>query len=624
MTGTNSTHPFSLLPDQAEKQLVGMLHFQTLEKGSLIFEQGITRVEDLWILSKGDACFFFETHQGRKLEGTLEQGDHFGSLSLIFNQGVAIRSLETVEKCKFARLPAQPFMEALEQYPRFAEYFDACFGKSMRNPAFQAMMADQQEGRDASLPFFNRPIRSAFTPSLISCSADTPVKEAAEKMSQNNTSAILVKKDKGAYEGIVTDADLRAKVVSKNLDINTPVSSIMSSPVARVSADSQVFEAFLNMVKDDLRHMAVSGSTGQTAGIIRQKDMISAQASSNFFLYKQIQTAKSMKHLEGFHTRMAQLLFDPIRNGANPEYVTRLITTFSDAVAGRIIQFTLDELGPPPCKFVFLIMGSQGRQEQTLVSDQDNAVLFEDTQDIKSATTYFNHFSELVCDRLDAAGFQFCTGGNMAKNEKWCQPLSQWKSYFDTWIRAANPERLLHSSIFFDFRGIWGETALADQLKSHLLASVGQWPGFLRNMTENAIFFKPPLTLFGRFILESKGPNKGRLDVKHAMLPIVDFIRIHALKNKIAETNTLTRMFRLYLRHTLTRKEHADLVRAYNVLMNIRFLNQMTAIMEEQREPDNHINPENISSLDQSLLKEIFKRAAGLQDRLSVEFTGVI
>jgi CBS domain-containing protein len=400
----------------------------------------------------------------------------------------------------------------------------------------------------------------------------------------------------------------------------------MSSPLVSISSDSQVFEAFLVMIQQDKRHLAVYGKSGEISGIFTEKDLISAQTRATFLLIKSIKAAQTMADLENIHSKLEMMLLDPIRNGANAEYITRLITTFSDAIIEKVIAFSLEEAGPAPCKFVFLTMGSEGREEQTLISDQDNAIIFEDIDDrqaAQAAKTYFDHLSQLVCSRLNTAGYQFCDGDNMAQNPKWCQPLSVWKQNFTRWIRTGNPEDLLYSSIFFDFRGTWGEMKLSDNLKTHLLNSIQGWSGFLRHLTENALYFRPPLGRFGKFLVESEGENKNAFDIKQAMLPLIDFTRVYALKNKISQTNTLTRLFRLYTKNILTNKEYNDIVQSYNYLMDLRFRRQITTIMDEEKKPDNYINPGNLSYLDQQMLREIFKMTEKIQQRLHYDFTGI-
>jgi len=475
--------------------------------------------------------------------------------------------------------------------------------------------------------FFNQPVSAIFRANIATCPLDTPVNQAAQKMSRSNASAILVKDDSRQIAGIVTDADLRTKVLAENLTSDTPVSKIMSSPVITISSDCLVFEAFLAMIGKDKRHLAVRGESGAVSGILTEKDLIAAQTKDAYLLLKTITAAKTMDELKNFHARMCRMLLDPIDNGIKPEVITRLITTFSDAILKKIMAFTLEEVGPAPCRFVFLTMGSEGREEQTLVSDQDNAIVYADpASDTESAAAaaYFSRLADRVCDRLDMAGYRFCEGNNMAKNPKWCQPLSVWKKYFHTWIRKAKPEDLLYSSIFFDFKGTYGDLTLSSQLKDHLFESIRGWSGFLRNMTENALYFRPPIGLFGKLKKATDGRHKNAFDIKYAMLPITDVTRVYALKNNIYQTHTLKRLFRLYTRHAITAKEYHNLVQCYDFLMKLRFRRQITNIMDEGTPPDNFINPDNLSSLDRHMLKEIFKTIENFQQKLNMEFTGVV
>jgi CBS domain-containing protein len=488
-------------------------------------------------------------------------------------------------------------------------------------------MGSEMKTDQSHMTFFNQPVSAIFRPNIATCPMDTPVHKAAQKMSRHNASAILIKDAARKITGIVTDADLREKVLAENQSADTPVSAVMSSPVITISADCQVFEAFLTMIDKDKRHLAVCGKSGDISGIITEKDLISAQTRSTFLLLKSVTSAKNMADLENIHAKMCRMLLDPINNGVNPEVITRLITTFSDTILEKIMAFSLAETGPPPCAFVFLTMGSEGREEQTLVSDQDNAIVYADPaseSEAAAARAYFARLAGLVCSRLDMAGYRFCDGNNMAQNPKWCQPLSVWKQYFHTWIRKAKPEDLLYSSIFFDFKGTYGDLSLARKLKTYLFEAISGWSGFLRNMTENALYFRPPIGLFGKLRVESEGKHKDAFDIKYAMLPITDVTRVYALKYAVSQTNTLHRLFRLYTKHAITAKEHHNIVQSYNFLMKLRFRRQITNIMDEGTEPDNYINPDNLSHLDRHMLKEIFKTIENFQQKLNMEFTGVV
>lgn len=617
---------FSTLSKSEEQTLYNAFSYEKYKKGTLVFVQEISRVEKLFIISKGSVAYYFEQDNTQPLKGTLLPGDCFGGLSILFNDAMAIHTLRPLEETVFLTIDTTAFAGLCKKNKGFREYFTNEFGRCMLNKTFAHIIARQVLNKALNLPFFNQPISAIFRPNIATCTDLTTIHEAALKMSKHNSSAILVKSDTHEIQGIVTDADLREKVLAQNISPLAPVSEILSAPLMSISSDSQVFEAFLAMIQKDKRHLAVYGKSGDISGIITEKDLISAQTRSTFLLIKSIKAAQTMAELENIHSKLEIMLLDPIRNGASAEYITRLITTFSDAIIDKVITFSLAEAGPPPCKFVFLTMGSEGREEQTLISDQDNALIFEDLGNIeavKSAKTYFDHLSQLICTRLDMAGYQFCDGDNMAQNPKWCQPLSVWKQNFTRWIRTGNPEDLLYSSIFFDFRGTWGEIHLSDSLKTYLLNSIQGWSGFLRHLTENALYFRPPIGRFGKFLVDSEGENKDAFDIKQAMLPLIDFTRVYALKNKITQTNTLTRLFRLYTKNILTNKEYHDIVQSYNYLMDLRFRRQITTIMDEETKPDNYINPGNLSYLDQQMLREIFKMTEKLQQKLHYDFTGI-
>ncbi len=626
MKKTRMRPPFSLLSDIQDKDLSSYFTYENYPSNGVIMVQEITRVAKLYVLSKGAAWFYFEQDGKKSLSGQMAPGDTFGGLSILFNSGMAIRSLVTEEESVFLTVDATAFLALCNENSNFLKYFSDAFGLLMRDRAFADIIARRFQDRDLNLPFFNQPISAIFRPNIATCPQSTTAGEAAKKMSRHNASAILIKDDAKNVTGIVTDADLREKILAKNLPSSTPVGGIMSSPLISMSADSQVFEAFLTMIQKDKRHLGVTGKSGNITGILTEKDLIASQTRSTFLLIKAIKSARDLSEIENVHEKLCFMLLDPIRNGANPEYVTRLITTFSDAVIEKIMELCLKEAGDPPCSFVFLTMGSEGREEQTLISDQDNAIVFEDLEDpLESdrAKSYFDNLSKLVCSRLDQAGYRFCSGDNMAQNPKWCQPISVWKGYFKQWIRAGKPEDLLYSSIFFDFKGTYGNLVLAHELKQYLLDTIQGWSGFLRNLTENTLYFKPPMGMFGKFIVEPDGPHKDSLDIKYAILPIVDFSRVYALKNRISQTNTLVRLFRLYTKHALTSKEYTDIVQAYNFLMNLRFRRQITTIMDENLKPDNFINPGNLSHLDRHMLREVFKMIEKMQQKIGIEFTGV-
>jgi len=617
--------PFSSLPEKAKEDLLSHFSSETIKKDTILLAQEISSIEKFLVLSQGSAQYYFEQNNEKTLRGRLNEGDNFGGISILLNDAVAIRTLKVLENSVFLSLDANIFLKTCTEFEEFKAFFTNAFGKLMLNKSYAGIIARQIKDKEFNLPFFNQPISAIFRPNIVTCPHDATINEAAQKMAKNSSGSIFIKDEKGKVDAIITDADLRNSAIAERLDVGHPASAIVSSPVVSVPADSQVFEAFITMIGEDKKYLAVSSKANDIIGTISDKDLIAAQAKSTYLLIKTIQSAKNVNQLENMHSKMALMLLDPIRNGANPEYITRLITTFSDAILDKVIEFSIATLGSPPCKFAFMIMGSEGRAEQTLISDQDNGLIYEDLENDKDkayASEYFGKLAELVCNHLNTAGYKFCDGDCMAKNPKWCQPLLNWKKYFHHWIYQGSHEDLLNSSIFFDFRGVWGDLELTDQLKSFLLDSVEKRAGFLRHLSENALHFKPPIGLFSKLVVESKGEHKDSLNIKWAMQPIVDLARVYSLKHGIVQTNTLTRLFRLYTKHVFTNEQYIDLVQSYNYVMHLRFLRQITTIIDEEKPPDNYINPNNLSYLDNAMLKEVFKKIEQLQGKLKSEFIG--
>jgi len=290
-----------------------------------------------------------------------------------------------------------------------------------------------------------------------------------------------------------------------------------------------------------------------------------------------------------------------------------------------LINFAIEEIGPPPVKFAFMIMGSEGRKEQTLKTDQDNAIIFEDVnkENLESVNAYFLKIGEHVCNMLDKIGYDFCKGDIMAKNPKWCQPVSIWKKYFKEWIYNANSDALLQISIFFDFRFGYGDIGLVNELRENLFDVLGNGKGFFKYMAANTTHFRVPIGFFGNFIVESKGKFKNTFDIKKPMMLVVDFARVYALQNKISATNTMERLELLCKKNAISESDYNDISHSYSYMMNLRFINQINGIINEGGEPNNHINPKKLSRIEQQTLKEIFKKIETWV-KLQQDYLGVI
>jgi CBS domain-containing protein len=592
----------------------------------VLFHQGRGKVEHLYIVSKGAAERYFEENDEKRLRGLLGEGDMYGGISLLLNKGLPIRTLKTTEDSQFYQLPEEIFFDICKQHESFSDYFTDTFGKRMLDRSYAEIMSSNFRSQEDATQFFNLPVENIYNRELVACDQNLPIQAAAAIMTEHNTSSIFIREPGADLVGVVTDNDLRKKVTATGLDILKPVGEIMSSPLRTISSNALVFEALLEMMQQNIKHLGVLDTNNQVSGVITNRDLLKIQGQSPVFIVREISGAKLINQLVQIRRQVPQLVQTLINTGAKAQNITRFLTTVSEAVLEKIIGFALDEMGPPPVKFVFMVLGSEGRKEQTLKTDQDNAIIIEDVSDSSrdEVMAYFLSFGEKVCAWLNDAGYDFCKGGVMAQNPQWCQPLSKWKRYFSEWIHTAEPEALLQASIFFDFRGAYGDLDLIDELRNHLFASLEGWPGFFRHLTENALYFTPPIGFFRNFLVESKGEHRDTFNIKAAMQPVVDYARIYALNHHIDETNTFERLDHLLNQKKISAQEHNELETAYSYLMQQRFATQVKLAMDENSEPDNYINPKHLSRIEQTTLKEIFKRIEKFQGKLGFDFTGQV
>ena len=618
--------PFSFLPEEEIDGIAAAISVIYQPEGTELFRQGRGKVDHLYIISKGAAERYYEENDEKRLRGLLGEGDMYGGISLMMNNGIPIRTLKTTEDSQFYLLPKDDFLDICKKHEVFSDYFTDTFGKRMLDRSYAEIISSNFRPREDASQFFNLPVEDIYNKELVACDQDLPIQAAAAIMTEHSSSSIFIREPGADVVGVVTDNDLRKKVTATGMDILKPVSAIMSSPLRTVSSNALVFEALMEMMQQNIKHLGVRDAHNRVTGVITNRDLLKVQGQSPVFIVREISGAKLVNQVVQIRRQVPRLIQTLINTGAKAQNITRFLTTVSEAILEKIIGFALNEMGPPPARFAFMVMGSEGRKEQTLKTDQDNAIVIEDVpkNSRDEIMKYFLSFAEKVCTWLDEAGYDFCKGGVMAQNPQWCQPLARWKKYFTQWIHTAEPEALLQASIFFDFRGAYGDMDLVDELRQHLFASLEGWPGFFRHLAENALFFTPPIGFFRNFLVESKGEHRDTFNIKAAMQPVVDYARIYALNYKIPETNTFERINQLLDREKISPQEHNELETAYSYLMQQRFANQVKAAMDGSSQPDNYINPKHLSRIEQTLLKEIFKRIEKFQGKLSFDFTGQI
>ncbi|MCB9057034.1 MAG: cyclic nucleotide-binding/CBS domain-containing protein [Calditrichae bacterium] len=623
----SSVAPFSYLSGDILSEISTSLQQSHLKQDTILFTQSVTKVENLCIVQKGALEIYYDDGDKKSLQGFLGEGEIFGGISMLLNNDLSIRTVRVHEDSTLLLLPKKTFLGLCKNNSEFSAFFTDSFGKRMLDKSYAAIISKSSAAQiDSGLSVFNEKISTIANSRLVSCSAETTIREAASIMSQQKISAILIA-DADGFIGIITDKDFREKVVVKGISADISVTEIMSSPLITIDSETPVFEALLFMMDKKIKHLLISSASGQITGLISDNDLVLAQGHSPMYLLQKIISAEQESDLFSFHSQLPQVIKSMIRNGARAEIVNRLVTHISDEILKKLVEFALKKSGPAPLPFVFMIMGSEGRREQTLKTDQDNAIIYQDPPagESEKVQKYFLNLGKTICSWLDKAGYTYCKGDVMAQNPKWCQPLKTWKGYFTKWIATPEPLALMHSSIFFDFRSGYGETTLIEKLREHLFKELSgrNTTLFYYHLSKNAMQFKPPLGFFRNFVVESQGKHKNAFDIKKAMTPIVDFTRLYALSARVTATNTLARLEALYQQKVIEKNEFEDLKQAYTYLMQLRFSRQLQAIMDEHVEADNYIIPKNLNHIEQKVLKEIFTLIEKFQQKLSMKFTGM-
>lgn len=473
----------------------------------------------------------------------------------------------------------------------------------------------------SSLAFMHQPV-SALVRELVLCSGSESIGQAARLMTRKDRQLLFLTQDDRII-GVVSDGDLKSRVLAESLDIGRPVTDVMTSPVIAIRDDALLFEALLLMKEKHISHLAVRDGKNQITGVIAYKDFTSLRQNIPGFLIREILAAEQTDELVSLFGRLPVLVKLLSDSGSNIDHITRIISSVNDAIHRRVISLALEASGPPPCRFAFMVLGSEGRQEQTLATDQDNAIVYEDLQpeEEQSAKSYFIKLGEKINHTLHAVGYNYCKGEVMAMNSRWTQSLRTWKTYFTDWIHTGTPHDVLEASIFFDFRFVFGEEFLVRELRDHVHRESDHQSVFFYHMAQAVLNYRSPLNIFGKIVGNASGGDTLNLDIKKSLLPVIAFIRLYAIREKIAETNSSARAEQLYDRNIIGHTIYEEVLQAYRYMTQMRIRAQVKSIIENDP-PGNLIDLNQLSRLDITLLKTILTGISELQTQVRFDFKG--
>ena len=466
-----------------------------------------------------------------------------------------------------------------------------------------------------SVSLLNRPIDNFIKP-VPRCNLKTSAQEAIKLMASEKSESVLLETDLNEEVGIVTLSDLKNRMLVNEPDLKLPAHKFMSSPLLTINQSSSIYEAIKLFSENNVHHLLVKNDQQKIIGIINSGELQKAFHLTYLFFIQKIENAQSLNEIKAAHKLALHIVNELIDEGKNSIEITRMTTLISDTVVRRLILLYLNELGKPPVSFAFITLGSEGREEQTLSTDQDNAIVFEncDKEISESVQLYFLKLGTKISDGLDSIGYRYCKGNVMAKNPSWCQPLSVWKNYFTDWITKAEPKDLLDIKIFFDLRFVYGNSVLVDELHKHINHITSSSGPFFIYMAESILQTNIPE---GAFKLKTS------FDIKQLMLPIVDLARLYSLKNQITISNTIKRLNVIYDKSIISHTGHTNLIQAYNFLMQLRFKHQVVQI-SQHKSPDNIIDPHMLSEIDLIVIKKAVSIIEDFQTKVKLDFKGTL
>jgi PAS domain S-box-containing protein len=462
-----------------------------------------------------------------------------------------------------------------------------------------------------------QPVKNFVSP-ICTIDSDSTITDVIKKLTIQKTNSILLTKNEKDIIGIITNNDIQKRVLSLNLHLENPAYLIMSSPITYTGESISICEALNLCEEKKINHLVVRNDLNQIVGVLKINEIYKNLKNSLSFFINNVNKAETNEELKQNYKNL-QLLIKPLVNSEIAvKNITVINSVFSDTVIKRVIELTIKEIGEPPVAFSFICLGSEGRKEETLYTDQDNAIIFEDISKENETVVYeyFNKLGEKICNALNFIGYSFCIGNIMAKNQQWCKPISVWEKYFINWLSTPEPQNLLEATIFFDFRNVYGDETFSDRLRNTISHFIKEQPLFLYHLAYNSYNIKSQQISSGSIMSDK---NVDIIDLKSAVNFIVMFARTYALQNNIWSTNTIDRLSALKTNQIINANTIDDILFSYNYLMKLRFRNQI--IQNDNNMPlSNTLSTKKLIEMELSILKKVLSLMPSYQNKIGVDF----
>ena len=625
-----SVPPFDTLGTSELTRVVSQIEMAYFPRGQRIKSKGDPSFQHLYIIQQGAARISLIDDEGEDLLVDVRgEGDYFGATSILQDKP-AMFDISAHQDLICLMLPTEDVRQLVSSYPVFERYFSFSLARTIKavrqTTDFQRPQPIGQNAISMEVFLTGKRVADIMIKNLLTCAPYISVQSAAKMMARRRVSSIVVTGN-GLYPlGIMTDNDLRTKVLAAGLSPEVAVAGIMSQPVQTVSPGADAFDALLTMSRHGVSLLVVVEGD-HMVGIISEHDLQMEAGSSPLQVIAEIRRTTSLDALIGMRYKIDSVLEMMLRQGGPVKQLVALVTELNDRLTIRILELVEDEMeregfGKPPVPYGWLALGSEGRKEQTLHTDQDNALFFAATPDCDEAECkeWFLQFAQRVVAYLVRSGIPECPGGIMASNPELCHPEDRWLDTFLGWIKEPSPHPLLMASIFFDFRPIYAGTNFPYVLQDQLLKAIRKSGLFLRFMAKNSLINRPPLSLLKRFVVEKSGEHKNKFDLKQrGLTPVVDAARVLSLSLGIKTRNTLDRLAEISQIGVIDSEFHADLREAYEFLIYLQISRHLDALAQGE-EPDNFLDPASLNGLQRKMLKESFAVVRRLQETIEFRF----
>ena len=591
-------------------------------KDTVILHAGHPASESLYVIQKGAVKLALRSQVGKQLTLDMRsEGEIFGLLSIL-GKDLARLDVTAAEDTLCYRIPAEQMRQLISSNTEVANYLLRTSVTRYMDRSLQELRTQTGLMGDTERLLYSLSVSDVPVSNSVLCQKHTTIREAAQMLARSKATCVFVVNGNSDAVGIVTDRDFAEKVAAQALSLELPVTDIMSKPVVAIDSSDPLFYALLAMVSRNIHHVLVT-QQGRPAGVLTAHDLMVLQGKSPLNVVRFIESQSSVQELAAAQTRISGLVPLLLREGAKASHVTRVLAEVNDRLIAKILQLAEARLGPAPVAFCWVVLGSEGRREQTFKTDQDNALISADSAD-EQAREYFTQLAAFAQEALSSCGYPLCPGNYMASNPRWRQPLATWIHYFNTWITEAELHGTEDALIFFDMRPIAGDFALFQSLMTQTRQHLKDAGLFKSVLACVATTHKPPMGFFRSFVVERSGEHKNQLDLKtYGTGPVVNAARVFALDAGIEQTNTADRLSALAANAGEHAEVFSELQEAFEFLTLLRLECQLRQV-REGKNLSNFIAPDSLTHLQRSLLKEAFRTIARAQALVEERFRTAI